>query len=261
MDRSRIAHIAQTPEDAVLLAKLWDRINTGMQRNVPVSTAFLSLREQALARSLFGTQAGLTAFGGYDGAERRVLAYLPDYLDAGELMGEDSPLVCLRAAFYAGDAPSHRDFLGALMGAGVARETVGDICVAEKRCDFFVTRSVAPFLLQNLQSAGRAKLTLTQIPLADAQIPKPETRAVRDTVASLRLDSVIAAGFRIGRSSAADYIAAGRAAIDGMPCEKTDKPVAEGASVTVRGLGKLRLAAVTGTTRKGRIGILIERYV
>ena len=49
---------------------------------------------------------------------------VPGYLDEASLYGEDSPCVCLRAAFFQGDSPSHRDFLGALMGAGVGRETV-----------------------------------------------------------------------------------------------------------------------------------------
>ena len=82
-----------------------------------------------MAKYLFGEQDGLYAFGGYGDAERKMLIFLPDYLDETSLYGEDSPCVCLRAAFFQGDSPSHRDFLGALMGAGVGRETVGDICV------------------------------------------------------------------------------------------------------------------------------------
>ena len=261
MQRSNIEKIAQNTEDKMLLAKVWDKINTGMQRSIPANTGFLSPRELEMTRYLFGQQDGLFAFGGYEEAERKMLVYLPEYLEEASLSGEDSPVVCLRATFYEGDTPSHRDFLGALMGSGIRRECIGDICVGSGSCDFFVTEEIAPYLLQNFISAGRTKLRLAAVPLTEASIPEPEVKEIRDTLASLRLDSVISSGFRIGRSLAAQHISAGKAAIDGLPCEKPDKAVAEGAKISVRGLGKIRLTTVNGQTKKGRISVVIHRYV
>ncbi len=261
MDRNNIEKIAKTPEDRVLLAKVWDKINAGVRKNIPANTCFLSQREQALCRYLFGQIDGLTPFGGYEDAERKMLIYLPDYLDEDYLREEDSPLVCLRATFYEGDSPTHRDFLGALMGAGIGRETVGDICVGNGSCDFFVTAEIAPYVEQNFTSAGRTKLRLEQIGLEQVCVPEPETKEIKDTLASLRLDSVISAGFRIGRSAAADAVTAGKAAIEGLPCEKPDRTVPEGATITVRGLGKIKLYSVNGQTKKGRISVVIHRYV
>ena len=261
MDRSNIEKIAQNAEDRLLLAKLWDKISAGLRRGIPCNTCFLSPREQEMARFLFGNQEGLYFFGGFEAAERKMLVFLPEYLEEDALYEEDSPVVCLRAEFYENDAPSHRDFLGALMGAGVGRETLGDICVGKGSCDFFTTQEMAPYLLQNFYSAGRTKLRLSAIPLTEATIPEPEIKEIRDTLASLRLDSVISAGFRISRGLAAQHIAAGKAAIDGMPCEKPDKAVAQGAKISLRGLGKIRLEAVNGQTKKGRISVVIHRYV
>ena len=261
LTRDNIDKIAQNPEDRVLLAKLWDKIQAGMRKNIMASTAFLSPRELEMARFLFGNQEGLCQFGGYPEAERKMLVYLPEYLDEAALTDEDSPLVCLRASFYEGDSLSHRDFLGALMGAGIAREAVGDICVGKTHCDFFVTAQIAPYVLQNFTGAGRTKVHLEQIPVDAVQIAQPETKQIKDTLASLRLDSVIAAGFRMGRSQAAQYISAGKADIDGLPCEKPDKAVAEGMKISVRGLGKIKLATVGGQTKKGRISVVIDRYV
>lgn len=261
MDRSNIEKIAKTLEDRLLLAKLWDKIGAGMRKNIMASTRFLSPRELEMARYLLGEPEGLYAFGGYHDAERKMLVYLPDYLDESTLEGEESPVVLLRATFYQGDSPNHRDFLGALMGAGIGRETVGDICVDKGSCDFFVTEEIAPYILQNFTSAGRTKLHLEQLPLASANIPEPEVKEVRDTLASLRLDSVISSGFRIGRSLAAQYVTTGKAAIDGLPCEKPDKAVAEGSKISVRGLGKIRLTRINGTTKKDRISVTIHRYM
>lgn len=261
MDRSNIDKIAKTPEDRVLLAKVWDKINAGMRKSIPANSCFLSPRELELTRLLFGEPEGLHRFGGFPDAERQMLVYLPDYLDEESLYWDDSPVVCLRATYFEGDSLTHRDFLGALMGAGVARETVGDICVGKGSCDFFVSRDIAPYLLQSFDSAGRTRFRLTQIPLTEAQIPEPEIKEVKDTLASVRLDAVISSGFRIGRSLASDYVNAGKAAINGLPCTKPDKPVQEGDKISVRGLGKCKLAQVNGQTKKGRISVVIHRYV
>ena len=260
MDRSNIEKIAQTEEDKILLARLWDKISAGIRKNIPVSTCFLAPREQELTRYLFGNLPGLYAFGGYEDATRKLLVYLPEYLTEDSLF-EEADICCLRATFYEGDTLSHRDFLGALMGAGIGRETVGDICVATGSCDFFVAKQIAPYLLQNLESAGRTKIRLKEVPLEQAHIPQPEVQEIRDTLASLRLDSVISAGFRISRGTASEYIYAGKAVLNGLPCEKPDKAVEEGAVLSVRTLGNIRLKTVGGQTKKGRISVIIERYL
>ena len=261
MDRANIEKIARTPEDKVLLAKIWDKINAGMRKNILANTCFLSPRETDMAQYLFGSQEGLVFFGGYPDAERQMLVYLPDYLHKDTLTDEGSPVVCLHATFYNADTLSHRDFLGALMGAGIARETVGDICVGTGCCDFFVTAEIAPYILQNFTGAGRTKLQLKQVALNSVQITEPETKQIKDTLASIRLDSVIAAGFRINRALAAQYITAGKVAINGLPCEKPDKSIEHGAKISVRGLGKIKLTSIGGQTKKGRISVIIDRYI
>lgn len=260
MNRENIDKIAQNVEDRLLLAKVWDKITAGMRKNIPTNTAFLSPREQELCRYLFSNASGLHFFGGYPDAERKMLCYMPDYLDESALTDE-APLVCLDAKFYEGDFPSHRDFLGALMGMGIARETVGDILVDAGHCTLLVTEEIAPYLLQNFTDAGRTKVKLTQIPLSQISIPEAEIQEIRDAVASLRLDSVISSGFRIGRSAAAQYVTAGKAAMDGLPCDKPDKPVSQGMKISVRGLGKIKIHSVNGPTKKGRISVVIHRYV
>lgn len=261
MDRKNIDKIGENAEDRLLLAKLWDKIQGGMGKNIPASTCFLSPREQTMARFLFGDQERLCFFGGAHDTERRILAYLPEYLDESWLSSEDGPVVCIRANFFTGDNPTHRDFLGALIGAGVAPETIGDIFVGKGSADFFVLAEVAPYLLQNFTRAGRTVLHLAQIPLDQAVQPEPEIQRIHDTLASLRLDSVISAGFRMSRGKALEAIRAGKAAVDGLPRDKPDLLVPEGAKVSLRGFGRIRLAEIGSRTKKDRISVVIHRYL
>lgn len=260
MDRKNIDKIAENDENRVLLARLWDKIQSGIRKNIPSHTGFLSPRELQLARFLFGEQPGLYTFGGYKDAERNMYIYLPDYLYEDYLTEEGSPIVCLRATFYKDETPTHRDFLGALMGCGITRQSVGDILVSQHSCDFFVTEEIAPYVLQNFENAGRVSLKLSQIPLREVTVPEQNFSEVKDTVASIRLDSILSSGFRISRGTACEYIAAGRVAIDGLPCEKPDKAVSAGAKISVRGLGKIKLSQIGHTTKKGRISVIIHRY-
>lgn len=261
MDRSNIEKIASNSEDRLLLAKLWDKINIGIRKNIPANTCFLSLREQELAQFLFGQCDGLHVFGGYAEAERKMLIFLPDYIDEVVLTEADSPISCLRATYFEKDALTHRDFLGALIGIGIRRETIGDICVGKGSCDFLVTSEIAPYVMQNFISAGRTKLRVEQISLDKLTVPTPEIKEIKDTLASLRLDSVLSSGFRISRSLAAEYISAGKAAVDGKPCEKADKVISVGNTISVRGLGKIKLSSINGKTKKDRISVIIQRYI
>jgi RNA-binding protein YlmH len=187
-----------------------------------------------------------------------MLIFLPDYLQE---LPEDSPIVCLKATFYAGDPLSHRDFLGALMGYGIDRSCVGDICVGSGVCHFFVSEEIAPHLLRDFDKAGRTALHLSAIDLSQFTPPEEKTEILSDTVPSLRLDCILSSGFRISRSLADTYIRAGKAAIDGLPCEKPDRAVAEGATLSVRGLGKIRLLEVGNRSKKDRIFIKIEKFM
>ncbi len=248
--REQIAHLAATREEEMLLVRVCEKLDTAVQRDIPAATNFLSKREQMLVCEVL-RGAPIRFFGGLSTAEREISCYLPDYLDEDWLTGEDGPVAAVRAAFFERDSLSHRDFLGALMGCGIKRETVGDIYVATGRCDFLVTRDILPYVLQNLTDAGRTRLHLEQIPLSALEAPEQKTKQIRGTVSSLRLDGVVAEGFALSRSRAAEVIAAGKTELNYTLCAKPDRLVAEGDVISVRGLGKMRLEAVGGNTKKG----------
>ena len=124
-----------------------------------------------------------------------------------------------------------------------------------------VLDTVADFLLSSWNSAGRARLTVTEIPAAHLHIPEVRCEEVRDTVSSLRLDAVAASGFSLSRGKAADLIASGLVQLNHRECVKPDHAVAQGDVLSCRGLGKCVLTEVGGPSKKGRILIVLERYV
>ena len=260
MDKSElIAKTAREPEDRLLLARVLDKQEQCERRNIPSATVFLTPRERAMVQELLraaGISAGYLFDGGYPEAERTRLIFLPDWADT------HTELAFLRAAFRgAGNTLSHRDLLGSLMALGVTRERLGDILVSPHSADLITVPSLTEFFLREWSGAGRVTLTVTEITREELTIPAAQTKTIRDTVPSLRLDAVTASAFGLSRGRAAEWIAAGRVHLDHMPCLKPDKTVAQGGVITARGLGKARLTEVGGLTKKGRTGITIEKFI
>lgn len=251
-----IAALAATEEERMLLVRVCDRIERAERREQPVSTFFLTPRERTLAAQLL-PQAKF--FGGTEGAERTVAYYLPEYLAPEDWLA-DGVVACLRATFYEKNALTHRDMLGALMGAGLRRDAIGDIYVAEDHCDFFVLDELAQYLLDNLTSAGRTALKLRRLPLCEVERPPERLRELRVTVSSLRLDGVLSAAFHVSRADAAQAVNAGRVAVNGAVCVKPDRLLAPQDVLALRGKGKLRLLSLGGETKKGRQALTVGIY-
>ena len=255
--------ITSYEEERLMLARVLDQYQRSRSRNIPAATHFLTPQEQSLARELLCRLdgEGPLFFGGYEEAERCVALFLPEYLDAAQYAEEEEfPVCAVRCHFRAGEHPTHRDFLGSLMGLGIRREMTGDILVSEESCDLLLCREVLEFVLQHYSSAGRTRLQVESVALNHLHLPEQKRQELHDTVAALRLDSVAASAFRISRSRAAELIRAGKVEVNWRVCEKADHLCSEGDLLTARGFGKCRLAEVGGLSRKGRINIRLERY-
>ncbi len=130
-------------EDRLALAKVLDKAEQASGRNIPAATDFLSPQQRAQALDLLHlagiSESAYVLQGGYEGAERQVLQFLPDWM---EPESAEAPIRCLRAVFREEEKLSHRDFLGSLMGMGIVREKVGDILVAPEARTFWFWRAL-----------------------------------------------------------------------------------------------------------------------
>lgn len=259
--RALLDRAAHDGEERVQLAHVLDKYDQCCMRCQMTNTAFLS---PALARSAqellhaAAIHSGYVLLGGYGRAERRMLFFLPDWMEEADT---SEAMAFLRARWHESEHPTHRDLLGSLMALGVTRETLGDILVGEGSADLIVSAAVAPYLLESWQSAGRTALKLSRIDSGELNIPEQRVKELRDTVAALRLDAVCAVGFSMSRARASELIASGRVQRNHRETTKGDALVAEGDIISARGLGKFELAEVGGLSKKGRTGIVVRRYL
>ncbi len=250
-------------EEHVVLARALDQMDRAANRSIPCATQFLSPAQRAALEPLLAASGHPRHLfhGGYEGAERTVCVFLPDWQESEDWEVSDE-LAAIQCAYPpTGAELTHRDLLGGLMGIGLTRERVGDILVGESAAQIVCLRDAAPIILSQFEQAGRYRLRLKEIPLTDLTPAPAEVKLIHDTVSTLRLDAVLSSGFSLSRGKAADAIAGGKVSLNHRECLKADRQVGEGDVLTCRGLGKCVLKTVGGQSRKGRIIIEIERYL
>ena len=259
--------LARDGEERLLLARALDKLETARRKNIPAYTGFLSPSERVSVENLIAVNGHPPHlfFGGYEGAERTICVFLPDWQEPEDFYAlassGEGPVKAIRCAYNADAGLSHRDFLGAILGQGITRERLGDLLVGQDACDLIVLEELADYLLLNLDSAGRTRLKVRPLPLSELTPPEIKVKHIRDTVATPRLDAVVAAAFSTSRSKAADLISAGRVQLNHRECTKADRLVEAGDTLSCRGLGKALVKELGGRSKKGRVMVELERYL
>ena len=195
--------------------------------------------------------------GGYEYAERQVLVFGYDqsYMEM--------PICALKVTVKTGIGKTltHRDFLGALLGLGLKRETIGDILLKPFGAYVIVMKEMAEFICCHLTGIGRyQKITVEEISFLDMEVDPPRFKECLTTVPSLRVDAIFAPAFGLSRSEVVRYLQGDKGKVNGM-FVTASHPMKVGDVGTLRGYGKMRLGAVNGTTKKDRLHITIEKYI
>ena len=247
-------------EELLLQKRLVELSNTAYQRDIVTFTDFLNLNELNILHStpkhMF--PAAYETYGGYEAAERQMVAFLPDalyyeYRYPVEIL-KISP-VNLKFA----ENLSHRDYLGALMSLGIRRECIGDILLSEDGAYLFVLDTVAPLVCDELSSVGRCSVCVCA-GRAEELPGREERPAQTATVASLRLDAVLAAMLHISRGDAVQLVKSGMVEVNHVSTVSAHYEVFENDVFSIRGRGKYKLCGVGAKSRKGRTFVSYIEY-
>lgn len=251
-------------EEELLKKRLIELSDIAYYRESPTFSDFLNLSEQNIfhsAKSGF-SPVKYMLFGGYESAERQMVAFLPDahfYNFDNSLYPMD--ILCIEPANSRfADKLTHRDFLGAILNLGIERSKIGDIIIDSNKAYIFCTKKMSDFLTKELI---KVKHTIVKCNISDITEfeYKPVLKDIKGSVASLRMDNIITVCAGCSRSEAVEYINAKKVFVNGRLIEANSSSLKENDRISIRGVGKFIFAGVLSETKKGRLYIEIKKYI
>lgn len=254
LDKSKIPAHFRDPYDRVL-----DRCHVAEIRGHAEHTVFYDPEVQHFLESVLHKECTVPweLTGGLPQAEYRIFRFNPQE----QQNDEDFPLRVLTVKPVRGDSTwSHRDILGAIMGAGIKRDRVGDILLHPWGAQIICLKEAAAILEWQLESIGRDKITVA-VEGIDTLIPAETDEALITVfISGQRLDALVAAVWNLSRSDAQELVRSEKVKVNYKPVTGPSAQVAEGDMVSVRGHGRFVLKEIQGATRKDRLRALISKY-
>ncbi len=241
----------------LLIPRINDAVRLCETTQTPKFVGFLTSEEASAILGELKLSESFSFYGGYSQAERLYFGAFPDWCEKRE---ELFPITPVTFTYRECDNLSHRDFLGALMSLGINRETVGDILIEKGRAVAFVSSDIADFVLTQLDKVARVGVKVEK----GYSLPLPNMSGfeeITDTVASPRLDCVVASLARCSRTQAEELISNGLVLVNSVCVTKDVKTVMQGDKITIRKKGKFIIESLSEKTKKNRVILIAKKYV
>ncbi len=238
-----------------------DLARTAYQRGVTVFSDFLNLNELNIFQSLRGEFSYLETetFGGYELAERQIAVFRPE----APLFCADYPVRCLQITplnTKFAESLNHRDYLGAILNLGLERSCLGDILLEEDAAYLFCMERMADFIRENLTRIRHTSVYVKEVEAKEFHY-EPKYQEIGGTVASVRLDKLLALAFQASRSSLTGLIEGGKVFVNGRLVTSNGYEPKDGDLVSVRGMGRFRFLGSGGQSKKGRQYVTLWKYI
>ena len=279
-------------ENNLFLKNIEEKYERFLDYYTIMNSDFLTMEQQSMLSGFLRThrREGVFFYGGFAEAERRQVVFLPDYTGVAEKVcelppnesekendfancrilteyfeqnPENCPIRLLDVVIPPAEhkALGHRDYLGALMGEGIKREKVGDILVHEKGAQIIVASELADYLAENFRQVGSVNVLVKKSQISALGSTEIRTISLKFTVSSPRIDNIVSGVFGISRKDAVSVISHGKVFVSGREITKPDFALKGGEKIVLRGKGKAIYNGVTGTSKKGKLYIDVEKYI
>ena len=153
----------------------------------------------------------------------------------------------------------HKHYLGTIMSLGIKRELMGDLIVEDDSCYGIVSEEIFDFLVDNLKEVGRNPVTVEEVDRS--QVPSLKFEELVDSVSSVRLDNIVSVMINNSRSKGLELIETGEVSVNYVVDKEKNSSLKEGDIVTIRKKGKFIFEKILGENKKGKIRVLIKRFI
>ncbi|MTI61656.1 MAG: photosystem II S4 domain protein [Firmicutes bacterium] len=260
LDREKLSSHLHREEEQLLAGHIFDKIEMVLKRKNEESTNFLNPYECEIAEGLLQQiyDVNYLIDGGYQGAERKRITVFPEYLFP-EHVDPQVEILKIEGNFKF-QPVNHRDFLGALMGLGIKREMIGDILILKEMAEVVVAAEMVEFIITKLTKVHQVPVELMEIESKELILPSNNTKEIKTTVASMRLDAVASAGFGDSRNKISRDIKSEKVKLNWKTVADPACSVEIGDLISIRGRGRVNVVERIGLSNRGRIKLSLERY-
>ena len=255
-ERAKLLHMAQNEAERLIIAKALDKARQAEMQGQLALGDFHDPAQLAVLQRVMRHRRGearLFSFGGFNGAERTRVCLAPEDLAPG--YNDFALSVVSLTPRSKGAKLEHRAVLGSMMSLGIKRDKIGDVVILDTGAFVIVDSAIAEQIGMDTVGSEPVSVDLRGLDVLKGYEPVFVSATV--TVASMRLDALVAAIYRLSRADAAALISRGLVKVNHVPTAAVAHEVKEGELLSVRGKGRAKVNRLLGNTQKGRLRLEI----
>lgn len=255
LHKKRIMTLVNDKELYPLVESVLDMLEEALTDYKPVVTPFYDPSVLDLIRDLLKQidDLKIISHGGYQGAKRKRLEFRPLYY-LPPLLPDPIGLLEIKGPSLKGK--DH--LLQLIFSLGLDEGSLGDLLVVEGGFQLIVS----PFALETLQKGLKAHGDLLVIQIESSRLEKGEGEGKEFpiTVASMRLDAVASLGYGTSRSKMKREILMEKLKVNWKVEKDPARLIIQHDIISMDNRGRLEIQGVLGTSKRGRVKLLLKRY-
>lgn len=246
MVKSLSTKVMNKKEELSVLDRLEDYQRQANRHNRHIESMFLDEEELVVAKKYFPESEGIRYDGGYPNARKQKVIFCRDAED------DFSDIVCLKAEVDTRFRKiEHRDVLGSLMHLQIDRHSFGDFWVDESGIYIYTTKMMGRFLKEYLTRIASLSVSFEEIQEHPSQVF--QTKRIEVTIASNRLDAIVASLAHTSRSKAKEMIRSGLVQINHSTLVEDNEVCNNNCTISIRKVGRFVYLGPVRHTRKDRM--------
>lgn len=199
-------------EDRMCLSQVLDKIEFSKTKDKIEYTDFLDMYQVSLVENFLRKISFLNyqLYGGYEGAERKILFIYPEKYDIKMLeknFQKILKIVRINLPDQEKGKYTHRNYLGGIVKLGLKREKVGDIITYEEGADIITLDDFSNILKEQLPSLTRFQNSNIEInEIENLKKKEIKVEEIKIIVPSFRLDNFVSDLANTSRNKAVQII-------------------------------------------------------
>ncbi|MGL5244349.1 MAG: RNA-binding protein [Sarcina sp.] len=253
MDKKRFIEFLGKNDDFDIV-KLYEKMQLAKTKGITIFTnEFYTPDIWCKVQALSLHDVHIETYGVFDECDRRIISFNRDY--------KEFPIKLLEIKCNTKfNRLEHKDYLGSIMSLGIKRNKVGELILSNDIAYLVVHDDVVNFVMSNLKKVKNLTCDCKLVNNINKDLRLEHEEKVFIST-STRIDCIIAALCNISRSKTNTLLSQGKVLVNYSEINDKSYDIKKDSKITVRGFGKFKIKDIIGTTKSGRLKLIVLKYV